>query len=116
MKKNEFYYSDDYYLYGYLQRGIYVDKLKHWIECFSKDQILILQSEELFRNPEVEYKKILKFLELPDWKLKEYKQYKAGKYKKPEMTATTKNFLKEFFKPHNQRLYELTGKNFHWDD
>jgi len=45
MLNDENYYSKDYFHHSYLERGIYFDKLKRWMQVFPKEQVLIIQSE-----------------------------------------------------------------------
>ena len=49
--ENPLYYADSYFTYSYFERGLYVDKIKRWMEVFPKEQFLIIQSEEFFKNP-----------------------------------------------------------------
>ncbi|MGK7937243.1 MAG: sulfotransferase domain-containing protein [Xenococcaceae cyanobacterium] len=108
------YYHKDYHHYTYLSRGIYVEQLKVWLSLFSKKQILVLRSEDFFANPSATVKQVLNFLELPNQQLKHYKQYNANNYQKM-IEPTTRKILVEYFKPHNERLYQLLGINFDWD-
>jgi hypothetical protein len=75
------YYSPEYHYYSYLSRGIYIDQLEAWFSFFDKQQILILPSEELYRDPAATYSKVLEFLDLPNWKLEQYEIYNSGNYK-----------------------------------
>ena len=88
--------------------------LKVWLSLFSKKQILVLRSEDFFANPSATVKQVLNFLELPNWKLKHYKLYNDNNYQKMIAPTTRKNLV-EYFKPHNERLYQLLGVNFDWD-
>ena len=114
MENDGNYYSDKYFQQAFLHRGIYVDKLKQWMKVFPKEQFLIIQSEEFFNNTPTEYNKILKFLGLPEWELTDYKGVGMGKYKS-KLDPTTRKELIEFFRPHNERLYEFLGTRFDWD-
>ncbi len=116
MLNDESYYSKDYFHHSYLERSIYVDKLQRWMNVFSKDQFLILKSEEFFKDPNNIYNQVIKFLELPKWQLPEYKKIGASKYKKPKMELITRRQLIDYFKPHNERLYKFLGTNFNWDE
>jgi len=116
MLKDGNYYSRDYYHYSYLHRSIYVDKLKRWMSIFPKEQFLFIQSEEFFKNPSEVYNKVLQFLELSPHDLKEYKKVGAAKYKKLTINPDLRKQLVEYFRPHNQRLYEFLGTDFHWDE
>lgn len=115
MEINSAYHSEDYYLYGYLDRGIYVKKLEKWFEYFSPDQFLIINSEDFFNNPSKIYEDTVKFLNLRSWKLKSFKAKKVGKYKGRQMELKTRKKLAKFFNPYNEELFKLIGKNFDWD-
>lgn len=115
MLNDENYYNDLYFRHGYLDRGIYVDKLKRWMSVFPKKQFLIIQSEEFFRNPSEIYNQVLEFLELPKLELGEYKQYRKQDYTKSDIDSSLRKQLEEYFEPHNQRLYEFLGRRFNWN-
>ena len=114
MEKNENYYSVDFYRKSYKTRGIYVTQLQNWFTYFPREQFLIIKSEDFYNDPEKIYEQVLHFLNLPSFKLKNYKQYKMRKYS--TMKAETKNFLENFFHPYNEQLSMLIGKDFEWDN
>ena len=116
MLKNEDYYSKDYFHHSYLERGIYVDKLKRWMNVFPKEQFLILNSEDFFKDPHTTYNQVLKFLNLSEWKLDEYKKIGAGNYKHPQIDPQFRKKLIEFFKPYNEDLFKFLGIKFDWDE
>jgi len=115
MEEDENYYSKPYFSYSYIERGMYIKKLEHWMKYFSKEQFLVLKSEDMLKKPNETYQQIVKFLNLSPWVLKEYKHYRVGSYKKPLMNPDTRQQLRDFFKPHNEKLSEFLGKNFEWD-
>jgi len=115
MKNDENYYSRDYFHHSYLDRGIYEKKIKRWMDVFPKEQFLIIQSEEFLKHKSEYYNKVLKFLNLPSWELLDYKEIGLAKYKQSKMREDTRKKLVEFFKPHNEKLYEFLGVNFSWD-
>ena len=96
-----------------LLKGIYVDQLKIWFDRFPKNQIIILESGNLKKNPTETLSKVYEFLELPDYKIKKIHTKKNVRYVK--MNEYTREKLVDFFKPHNKRLYEMTGIKFGWD-
>jgi len=114
MQNNEIYYSSKYFQNSYLDRGIYVDKIKRWMDVFPKEQFLIIQSEKFLENPNKIYQTVLNFLKLPKWQLKKYEL--IGKFTRSPMQEKTRKKLTEFFKPHNQRLYDLLEEKFDWDN
>jgi hypothetical protein len=115
MISDEYYWPADFFRLSYLSRGIYVDKLKRWMEIFPKERFLILQSEEFFKNTSEVYKQVIEFLGLPKHELKEYRQIGKAKYKQEKMKPETRKKLIEYFKPHNQELYKFLGIEFDWD-
>ena len=115
MLEDETYFAESYFRYAYLKRGIYVDGLKRWMEVFPKEQLLIIQSEEFFRDPSKIYNQVLKFLGLPLYNLNKYRVVgRVNKNRKMEPRLRKK--LVEYFKPHNERLYLLLSRNFNWED
>lgn len=58
-------------------------------------------------------KRILGFLDLPASELIEYKTYNA--FSSGTTSPSTRERLVELFRPHNQRLYELLGRDLGWD-
>jgi hypothetical protein len=51
----------------YLSRSVYVDQLLRWSEHFSREQMLILKSEDFFERPVECLKVVLAFLDLAEW-------------------------------------------------
>jgi hypothetical protein len=96
----------------YLARGVYVEFLKAWTAVFPQEQILILKSEDFYENPAQVLTQIFQFLNLPDYSLSEYKPYNARSY--PEVDDRILNILKNYFKPYNQALEKLLGREFNW--
>ena len=50
---------------SYLPRGIYVDQLLRWSEYFSKEQMLVLKSEDFFGAHDGNLEVVQDFLDLP---------------------------------------------------
>ncbi|SDC82619.1 MULTISPECIES: sulfotransferase family protein [unclassified Candidatus Frackibacter] len=114
MEKDKDYFSFNYNHFSYKTRGIYIEQLQRWFKLFSREQLLIIKSEDLYANPQLVMDKVLEFLELPKWELTEYKQFNSsGDY--PEMDSNIRQQLHEYFEPYNQRLYDLLDVNWDWD-
>ncbi len=115
MQADDTYYSHAYWAYSYLTRGRYAEQLERWLQVFPLDQLLVIGSEAFFNDPRTQYKRTLTFLGLPDHDLGEYKkQNTGGAYDgiTPELHAE----LNAYFRPHNERLYALVGRDFGWND
>jgi hypothetical protein len=108
--------------YQYLRRGIYVDQLLHWTKFFSKDQILVLKSEDFFERTPETLKVVLKFLGLSPTsspKLRtDFRGWLRNKRHKGEyqqgMSSVTRRRLEEYFEPYNSKLYEYLDVDFGW--
>src|SRR5215210_9293703 len=101
---------------SYLSRGIYVEQLLRWSAFFSKEQMLVLKSEDFFEEPVETLKSVLNFLDLPQWEpdvsqLRESRH--EGNYEQ-SMDSSTRRRLEAYFRPYNQRLYEYLGVDFGW--
>ncbi len=113
MKNDPTYFSEKYLHHAYLDQGIYVDKLKEWYQVFSKDQILVLSTEDLANHTAKLFQDTIEFLQLESWTPSQYGRFNV--YEKKEMNEDTRKKLADFFKPHNERLYKFLGIDFGWD-
>ncbi len=113
MLDDEHYYSFNRQNYSYLARGVYAEQLERWYKYFSQDQILILSSEDLNRNLATNNSELMEFLGLPDWEAAA--RYKQHSIPHSDMSQKTRDQLVEYFRPHNNRLYELLGRDFGWE-
>jgi len=101
-------------LYQYVERGIYFDHLKIWMDVYPLKQFLILKTEELEMNPSEILNSVFKFLSLPNYdKINFERKYNVTRYK--PMNEQLRKILKEFFKPHNEKLYKFLKRDFEWD-
>jgi hypothetical protein len=113
MLNNPQYRSKFFRRYSLLSRGIYVDQLKAFSSFFEKKQILVLKSEDIFEDPQKVMNQVYHFLNLPPHKIKKFKVFNRRKY--APMHPSTRKELVEYFKPHNQRLFEFLGEDLGWD-
>jgi hypothetical protein len=96
------YISFNYQHFTYLKRGIYADQIKRWLRYYRPEQVLILSSEQFFKDPASEYQRVLQFLGLPPWDLPAYPAELVGTY--PPLSTATRRYLREYFAPHNSAL------------
>jgi len=98
---------------SYIAKGLYYHQIKNWFKVFSKDQILVLSTENLSKNPHQTLKKIFNFLDLPNEQIQNIQKRKVGNYQK--INEETRQFLKKFFESHNEKLFNLLESKFEWD-
>lgn len=112
MLADESYQSPDHRRFSYLSRGVYVDQLEEWHKFFGKEQLLILDSRDLFERTHETFSQVQEFLGLPEWQPEVSDVRNEGEYE-PLDPALQKR-LEEYFEPHNRRLYEYLDKDFGW--
>lgn len=99
--------------HSYLAKGHYAEQLEAWFRWLPREQFLILESEAFFRAPAEAYGRTLAFLELPEHRLRGYRNLNGWGYTalEPEVRAS----LEAYFAPHNARLEALLERPF-WRD
>jgi hypothetical protein len=106
--------------FSYVARGIYADQLAAWMDHYSDEQILILKSEELFEEPAIVYRQVSDFLGLPTWEPSKFRVFGTRTQRSwtsslsEGLDKSARGELVQLFRPHNQRLYDLVGRDFGW--
>jgi hypothetical protein len=112
MLQNEHYESLSHRTRSYLRRGIYIDQLLVWSSYFQREQMLILKSEDLFNDTTNILERTLDFLEISHWAPETYSIPNKREY--TGMSPHIRQRLYEYYKPHNQRLYEYLAVDLGW--
>ncbi len=112
MEADPDYVSFEHQRHSYVCRGRYAEQLKRWFALFPRDQLLVLQSEAMFRDPQGIFDQVLGFLGLPAMELPSFDVFNPGGYS--DMDDGTRRRLEETFEPHNEALWELLGTTFDW--
>jgi len=107
------YQSSAYQHFSYLARGIYADQLHRWLEHFPLEQLLVIESEQMFRDPSAVFQRVLDFLAIDPWEPAGFGNLNTGRYRS-KMPESIQRQLAAYFAPHNERLYELLGTRFSW--
>jgi hypothetical protein len=111
--RNPAYYSWNHHRYSYVRRGVYLPQLRRWMQHFPRSQLLVLQSEWLFRDPLAATATVYGFLGLVPHQLRRYKTFLPGNYDRA-MPEALHARLSEYYKPHNRELYQWLGQEFDW--
>lgn len=106
-------YSPVHRRYSYLDRGQYADQLERYFQSFPRRQILVVKSEDLFRDTQAAYDGVCRFLGLAPRPLLDRVPRNAGTYHRP-LDPGLRRELARFFQPHNERLYGLLGERYDW--
>jgi tetratricopeptide (TPR) repeat protein len=118
MKQLENWHETDFINTGYrnpdnLLSSLYLYQLKVWIDLFGREQLLILQSEDLYNNPDRVMERVFSFLNISVSKLSQYPKINAGSYN--SINDGLRRTLANYFKPYNQLLEEYLEMTFTWD-
>jgi hypothetical protein len=97
----------------YLSHGAYACQLRFWFERFPREQILIVQSEELFGAPEGVLGLVAEFLGLTP-------SFRPGDHQPKQFSYTSmdrgdRERLRALYEPMNRDLEALIGRSFGWD-
>ncbi len=96
----------------YFYQGRYVEGLGRWLARVDRDRVLILRSEDLYRDTATLYDEVLRFLGLTPHDLPRYTALNAAKY--DPIDPTTRAALVERYEPLNTALYEMIGRDLGW--
>jgi hypothetical protein len=99
--------------WSYLHRSRYDDHVSRWLEYFPRDQFLFIKFEDLAAEPQRTVDTVYGFLGLPPHRHDGFTALNTARY--DEMRPETRAQLASYFRPHNERLRELTGIDFGWD-
>jgi hypothetical protein len=90
----------------YLERGFYAKQLKKWLEYYPKEQLLILISEDFFKETQSCMDKIYAFIGVSPHQHETFPVYFKNKIDL-KLNPETRDLLKEFYRPYNQELQNL---------
>lgn len=107
------YYSLNHHRYSYTRRGLYIEQLRRWMKHFSRTQLLVLQSESLFRDPLAAMGRVHRFLGLPPHRLDLDRPLRQGNYDRAWSPELRKRLV-AYFEPYNRELYQWLGEEFDW--
>jgi hypothetical protein len=102
------YNSLEFGVWSYLARSRYAEHLERWLDFFPREQFLFLRAEEMFADAYGAIERIDEFLGVPPHRPEQLSHLlDGGKY--PPMEESTRSRLTAYFRPHNERLRQLTG-------
>jgi len=97
-------------IHGYLARSRYAEQLERWLAVFPREQLLVIDSGAL-RAGRVPAE-VLAFLDLPDGGAPAVADRNVGAYAAP--ASDLEQVLREYFRPHDERLRSLLGVELPW--
>ncbi len=102
--------NEHHQAHSYINRGNYLQQIKMWLKHVPANQLLVIQSEKLFRQPVIELARVMSFLELDGQPPTSFVRLNAGSY--PEAPNGIVKTLKALFKEPNLALAEYLKNQF----
>jgi hypothetical protein len=97
---------------AYRAQGCYADLLPDWQRAFG-DRLLVVFAEDLYRDPDGTYGRVLTFLGLEPMHLQRYEAWNHQPATDPLDPATGAS-LRRFYEPYDERLEALLGRAVPW--
>ena len=99
----------------FVRRGFYYDQLLRYFDYFDRSQFAIIHSEDLRAHTNEVLSTLSSFLGLPlhAWDRTEPLLIHVGQYQ-DQLTSDTRALLRDFYGPHNERLYSMLGRDLAW--
>ncbi len=100
--------------FAYVARGLYARQLERWWSVFPREQLQILASEDLYKDPDRVVADVCGFLGIrpPGPAGRRRRAYNRHPYERAD--AATWDRLTEFFRDENRTLFERLGREFAW--
>ena len=112
--RDDHYVSFNHRHFSFAARGRYLEQLVPWFEHFSRDQILVVASEQMSSAPHVVFQRVLHFLEIPDWNPETFTRTYEARYE--PMHRDVEDLLQRSFTEPNQHLFDYLQMNFSWSN
>lgn len=98
-----------------VRRGLYADQLERYYQVFDTKQIKVLEYREMTSDPVTSLAVVTEFLGLDqvDWTSIDQSPVNSRRYNRSG-DAAARGRLRDFYRPHNDRLAELLGRELSW--
>jgi tetratricopeptide (TPR) repeat protein len=96
-----------------ISRGLYSTFVKRWLQHFSRDQILAINSRELFSHTGTVLEQVHRFLDLEPQPLDTYPVFNPGTYRR-HISPALEADLRHFFRPYNRELMTILDLDYDW--
>lgn len=109
---DRYYWNWNYFKYGYQAKSRYFEQLVPWFRLYGESSIMVINSSDFYAHTRKITNKVFNFLNLDEYTLDNYPNMFESK--KSSINNETRTKLTNYFREHNENLYQLIGQNFDW--
>jgi Sulfotransferase domain len=104
-------------LYSYVARGLYAEQVSRWRDAVG-DRLLVLLSDDLFRDPRQTFDRVQAFVGLDQWEPADFQVHSPHRMiDAPPISASLRRRLQEQFAAPNRALAAVLGRDLsEWYD
>jgi len=106
-------HSFSWWHYSYKARGRYAEQLERWFKVFPREQFLIIKTEDMAADTPGTVNQVCRYLGISENGVTDFPKSNVGGYRQ-QMAPETRAQLEEYFRPHNQQLYQLIDRDMGW--
>jgi Sulfotransferase domain len=106
------YYSIHHRHHAYLARGDYATQLDRFATHCGRDNLLVVDAEDFFTDPETTYAEVMRFLDLPDFRPDTFEH--ANARPRAPMPDALRARLREHFAAADASLVDYLGRTPSW--
>jgi len=112
MQRDWAYWSHSHEHHSYLAKGMYADQLERLFLHYRRDQVMVVQSEEFYADPDTILGQVTGWLGLPPIGLTGSDDRNSHRYE--AMDPAMRERLVDVYREPNERLYQMIGRRFDW--
>ncbi|MEZ5646619.1 MAG: sulfotransferase domain-containing protein [Burkholderiaceae bacterium] len=100
---------------SFVRRGLYADQIDRYLKLFDRNRFLFLEQREL-NEPRMVADAIGSLMDVRiDPQALKVQASNQGDYGRPDAAVdATMARLRDFYRPHNERLFQIIGRRFDW--
>jgi hypothetical protein len=106
------YWSESHEHHSYASKGMYADQLERLFHHYSREQVMVIQSEAFYRDPDPVLNRVTSWLGLPEVGLAQGDERNGHRYER--MDEAMREQLVELYRQPNERLFALLGERYDW--
>lgn len=108
------YKNNSFIHHSYKSRGHYREQLERFLKFFPRQQILIVSSEEFFSDQKKTLRQVIDFVGIDaGFQVNDLSPRNVAR-NRIQVAPDVYEYLNNYFRPHNEALYELLGTEYNW--